>query len=115
MLFVSLIRFKYSSKGSKIYKCLSIEYSEIVRESVYNTGSGILLSLPPTKSTRFGINSFIFRASQLWNSLHGHVKKCPIEALFKESLECVDFIKPRQTGFLFDVFDTLTVNSNASD
>ena len=79
--------------ATEIYKCLSDQYPQIVRElflfksSIYDFRSGILLSLPPTKSVRFGLNSIIFRASQLWNSLPGIVKKSHSVAAFKDSLE----------------------------
>ena len=82
--------------ATEIYKCLSNQYPEIVRElflfksSIYDSRSGILLSLPPTKSVRFGMNSIIFRASQLWNTLPGLIKKSSTIATFKERLEALD-------------------------
>ena len=85
--------------ATEIYKCLSDPYPEIVRElflfktSFYDSRSGILLSLPPTKSVRYGLNSFIFRASQLWNSLPGKIKMSSGESTFKEGLSSLDYLE----------------------
>lgn len=35
----------------------------------YTLRSGQVLSLPPTKTTKFGLNSLVFRGSLLWNTL----------------------------------------------
>ena len=85
--------------ATEVYKCLSHRYPELVRElflfktSIYDSRSGILLSLPPTKSVRYGLNSFIFRASQLWNSLPRKIKESSSVTTFKEGLLRLDYLE----------------------
>ena len=69
---------------------MSDSYPEIIRTvfslkaNPYLLLNSILLSLPPTKSTRFGTNSVLFRGSQLWNKLPGSIKLSKNVSVFKE-------------------------------
>ena len=45
-----------------------------LKDMPYNMRAESLLSLPPTKTRTFGINSLIFRGSILWNSLPNNIK-----------------------------------------
>ena len=46
----------------------------VFKNTTYNIGNGPLLSLPAAKATSYSINSVLFRAYLLWNSLPQSVK-----------------------------------------
>ena len=53
----------------------------------YSLGNGSKLTLPKTKSSRFGINSLRFRGSLLWNNLPMTLKNCQDLNEFKQELK----------------------------
>ena len=78
---------------TEMYKCIvDVSASAIDRSlfpskgTPYYLRTSILVSLPPTKSIRFGTNSILFRGSQLWNSLPDSIKKCGSLSLFKKNV-----------------------------
>ena len=77
---------------TEIYKCMSDSYPEIMRtvfafkSPSYSLRNSILLSLPPTKSIRFGTNFILFRGRQLWNKLPDSIKHSKNVTLFKEGV-----------------------------
>ena len=77
---------------SEIFKSLFGSNPDLIK-SLYqykNTSHALrtssLLSLPPTKSVRFGTNSLLFRSCQLWNSLPQKIKLSGSIEEFKKSL-----------------------------
>ena len=80
----------------EIYKSFYGSNSHIMRSlfhlkiTPYSLRTSCLLSLPPTKSIRFGTNSLLFRGSQLWNSLPDSIKKSNSIEVFKQNVaSCV--------------------------
>lgn len=75
-----------------IYKSLLGLNADIMRDlfclkiSPYSLRISCLLSLPPTKSIRFGSNSILFRGSQLWNSLPDSIKMSKNVEIFKQNV-----------------------------
>ena len=65
---------------TEIFKCLFCLSPEVNRDLFipktlnYSLRTSYLLTLPKTRTLRFGTNSLIFRGSQLWNSLPDCVK-----------------------------------------
>ena len=53
----------------------------------YQLRNSDLLILPKTKTLRFGLNSLIFRANHLWNSLPPYLKKSKTIEIFKELIK----------------------------
>ena len=78
---------------TEIYKCISGTNPDIVRNlfflklTPYSLRSSCLLSLPASKSIRFGTNSILFRGCQLWNSLPDDLKLIRTVEQFKNSLK----------------------------
>ena len=76
----------------EIFKCMSGSCPDIVKtlfmskETPYSLRNSLLLKLPPTKSVRLGPNSFLFRGSQLWNSVPDRIKHSNSIALFKKDV-----------------------------
>lgn len=76
----------------EIYKSFYGSNSHIMRSlfhlktTPYSLQISCLLSLPPTKSIRFGTNSLLFRGSQLWKSLPNSIKKSNSIELFKQNV-----------------------------
>ena len=60
-----------------------------VKESRYSLRNQNLLSLPATKTNRFGTQSFLFRGSLLWNLLPDSVKNAPSLASFKNVIKSI--------------------------
>ena len=84
---------------TEIYKCISGTNPDIVRSlfflklTPYSLRSSCLLSLPASKSIRFGTNSILFRGCQLWNSLPDDLKLIRTVEQFKNSLKSWDGLK----------------------
>ena len=59
----------------------------IQKEVRYNLRISNLLALPKTNTKKFGLYSFGFRASQLWNQLPDHIKNEVSTKLFKNKVK----------------------------
>ena len=59
----------------------------IKKDVNYSLRMSNLLTLPSTKTVRYGLNTFSFRASILWNSLPDIFKKSSTSKIFKKSLK----------------------------
>ena len=78
---------------SEIYKSMYVTYQPEIVQSMFemkvpshNLRNSSLLHLPPTKSVRHGMNSFVFRGCQLWNSLQVSFKDTGSLNLFQKGL-----------------------------
>ena len=77
---------------SEVYKSMFTSHPEIVKCLFItklppcNLRNSVLLQLPPTKSVRFGMNSFVFRGCQLWNSLPSSLKNSGSLNHFKDGI-----------------------------
>ena len=58
----------------------------------YSLRTSCLVTLPTANTSRYGINSLTFRASQLWNSLPDGIKMCESVQKFKTNLASWDKI-----------------------
>ena len=57
------------------------------KQQPYNLRNQLLTQLPTAKSTRYGINSIIFRGSLIWNTLPNCFKISPTLSIFKNSIK----------------------------
>ena len=56
------------------------------KDVIYNLRTSNLLTLPKINAKRFGIHSFSYRASHLWNQLPDHIKYETSVKVFKNKL-----------------------------
>ena len=61
-----------------------------IKDLQYSLRSQTLLKLPNPKTRSYGLNSMIFRASLLWNSLPNDLKCCPTLNEFKSKIKSWD-------------------------
>ena len=78
----------------EIYKCIHKLNPKFMWElfSIRNVSyelrtESTKLIIPPTKTKLYGINSFIFRGSKLWNSIPDIIKSSSSLKLFKEVIK----------------------------
>ena len=64
-------------------------FAVVFKNIMYNIRNGPLLRLPVAKSTSYGINSVLFRACLLWNSLPQSVKYSESILEFKTKMKDV--------------------------
>ena len=73
--------------GENLYFMKSISFSRKTKKDVlYNLKTSNLLTLPKINTKRFGLYSFSFRASHLWNQLPDHIKYETSVKVFKKKL-----------------------------
>ena len=58
-----------------------------VKESPYSLRAGKVLMIPPIQSTKYGINSLIFRGSMLWNTVPSNIKQSKSISCFKKNIK----------------------------
>ena len=81
---------------TEVFKCLNKLNPEFMwdffsqNETPYALRSINTVKLPPTNTRRFGLNTFKFRASILWNSLPRHLKLCSNLNEFKRKIKSWD-------------------------
>ena len=84
---ISVHRKHINTLLTEIYKTFSGENPYFMKsiftkkDVIYNLRTSNLLTLPKRNTKRFGLYSFSFRASHLWNQLPDHIKQIV-------SLEC---------------------------
>ena len=58
-----------------------------VKESPYSLRAGEVLIIPPIQSTKYSINSLIFRGSILWNNVPNNIKQSKSISCFKKNIK----------------------------
>ena len=58
-----------------------------VKESPYSLRAGEVLIIPPIQSTKYGINSLIFKGSMLWNTVPNNIKQSKSIICFKKNIK----------------------------
>ena len=61
-----------------------------VRRSTYNLRGNIIVGLPKVKSTTYGLRSWRYTASKMWNSIPDETRKIKTYTVFKNNIRTLN-------------------------